>query len=387
MTMTTRLGAAALCLIAYSCNRAGDAREEAAQGPPTPDHTPDEAAPDASAAPAARSPERTPSEPATAPPVEGSGTAAALRDPTPVDVASHTLAPVRCELARGGLFGAIGFDVVRDIEVVGDRVWLADADANLRRYRLEPGGGCVLTPDPAFGTAGMLDLPRDIETITSAASGLVVASSGIFESYLFPPGSDLPGTTCTAPSHGYLAVAPDGLVAFGRFVGSAIVRAELSDAGCAAAPWTALPVFSNVQAIGFLADLAVFGGRSAEETPIGRATQLVAVRGDEPVWRQGNTTDPLADDTYSWVHAIEPAGEDLVVLDAHAGLLHVVDGRGTHLARVPMGPLLGHAEPHVGDIDSAGDDLWLVASEPRGAGVAAFDAYVYRLPGAATVRP
>lgn len=319
--------------------------------------------------------------------VDGSGAAelpppAVLRAPVPIVVAGHSHAPLRCALEGAVLGGPTGFDVVRDLESTGEHLWVADADANILRFVIEANDtSCVLRLDTGFGEDGVFDAPRDIETLSADASGRLVASSGIFESYVFEPGANAPTATCGDAGHGFLTQHPTAGYALGRFVGRDIREVTLSGAVCSGAAWTHAPVFSNVQAIGFAHGLTLVGGLGDEESPTGRATQLLAVRDTAAAWRQGAVGDPFASDAYSWIHQIEACGVDICVLDAHARALHVVGRGGEHLGRIELAELLGHTYPMVGDfdVDVAGVG-WMSAAEERGADVAYFDGYIYRIP-------
>lgn len=350
------------------------------------------ASPTADPAPTAPAP--APAQPVTGPPstaqqahVEGSGAGdpsapARLETPRPVEVASHSLAPVRCVVEGAPLRGNVGFEVVRSVAAFGDRVWLVDADANLRRYTAAVGADtCSLTPDSGFGTNGVFDGPRDLVTLSVDTNGRLLASSGIFETWIFSPGAAQPSATCADPGHGYLSVSPDGSFALGRFLGRDIRRVDFAADACTGADWPHAPVFANVQAIGYAHGLTIVGGLSAEESPSGRVTQLLALRGELPAWRQGGVGDAFAEDAYSWIHAIHPCGADVCVLDANARALHVVDPSGTHLARVDVGPLFGHTQPVVSAMAVAADGTgWFAVAEERAPDAASFDAYVYRLP-------
>lgn len=305
-----------------------------------------------------------------------------LAAPTAQTVAGHTVTATRCTVEGTPLSGPIGLDTVRDLEVVGDRLWLADADGNVRRYAFTLGQSCVLRPDPAFGVAGVLDLDRDIDALSSDTTGRLVASSGVFESWAFSSTTAEP-SRCTATSHGFLSLAPDGSYAIGRFIGRDLTRVTFAADGCTASPEPASVHFLSIQAVAFVGPNRLHGGMISEDAPTARPHQVIAYAPNGDVaWRQGNLDDPFADDAYSTIGAIEAGSEGAVVLDPTTAALHLLDDTGVHLGRVGLELLTGVPAPAVGALEVQHDgSAFLGVAARRDGEIPAWDAYVFHVTG------
>lgn len=215
------------------------------------------------------------------------------------------------------------------------RLYLVDPAYDLRRFTVAgEGDTCTLTADASFGTAGVLDLQRDIKEI-SWASGKLYASSGIFDSYRLTDGAV--DVTCSQRAR-YLVMAPDGRSGFGTFANSPIARVTFSDTGCEAADWADFQSpFNNHNVLAFLGRDIAIGGVLSEQVE-GSNPRVVAVfdaNGREKL-RFGKTDREHTPDRFGWVHAIEACGPGICVLDSNYRRLTIWDARS--------GEFKGHVE-------------------------------------------
>lgn len=295
---------------------------------------------------------------------------------------------VRAELCRvdGKQFlGKSTMDVFKAVEALADRIVIADSRGVLHGFSTSKSGGCVLEPDPEFGSAGVLRLPHKAENLSRDDAGRLFASNGIFAAYVVKDGKQ----ELVCDTKGQIEIHRSGKWGIAPFVNATVRLVEVEREACKSEDWVLTDLsddkkrkgpFANVTSAAVVGDVVWIGGVvSKQEDP--KQPRIVAgySKAGKEKLRFGADAEP--DASFGWVHAIEPCGQNLCVLDANRRRVTIWTRAGKHVAAVKLPELFGVTHPWVPDFAVAKNgSAWFVVAQNRGkSGVT--EGLVYRVRG------
>lgn len=216
-----------------------------------------------------------------------------------------------------------GMNVIRAIEVVKDKLYLVSADGKLRRYTI--GNGCSLSKDASFGDDGVLSTNKELKTLSKDDKGNLVASNGIFESYMISDGKLK--YECKARGQGYIALHPSGKWGLGSFANATVNKLTFGDSACESEPWALQDLsqeakrkgpLGNVNTIGFVGDLVMVGGIVPKSKDPNESRVVIAMDANgKEKFRFGKTDKTFDEQKFGWVHAIGPCKAGICVVDSN----------------------------------------------------------------------
>ncbi|MCC6521404.1 MAG: hypothetical protein IT373_01960 [Polyangiaceae bacterium] len=237
---------------------------------------------------------------------------------------------------------ADGRDPIHSIALAGERLFVADGTKELRAYAVKP--GCKLVLDDSFADHGELHMEREIALVTADAQGNVMASNGVFDSYL------LRGGKSAVCGRNYVALHPSGAWGLTSFANSTVNKLTLTGDKCALEPWALRDLgddakrvgpFTNVSAIGFARDLTLVGGVLASGAHVVVGYDAA---GNEKL-RFGNEAQGASPDVIGWVHAVAGCAPGFCVADANYRAISVWSKEGKFVGRVLLEEILEGSLP------------------------------------------
>lgn len=309
--------------------------------------------------------------------------------PAPQKVGDKTLTATWCRFPGDGFIGKSASQVIKAIEVVGDRLYLLDGDGLMYAYVIDTSNGCTLAVDTAFGDAGKLKTPKKIDHFSKNDAGTLFAG-GIFETLAFKDGKQVP-FDCKATGH--IEVDPGGKWAFVPWVNSTVETAELSDTGCTASDWVLKNLnddakrvgpYKTVMASAVIGDKVYLGAIPAEKLD-GRETRVIAIsdKAGKESLRFGATAPGNSEDRFGWVHGISACGDNVCVVDSNYRRLTVWTRDGKYLGFAPFKALFGMPADVIwtNDISTAKDgSVYIPAGQARD-GVKVGEGLIFRITG------
>jgi hypothetical protein len=311
---------------------------------------------------------------------------------TPVaqSVGGKKVEAVQCKLPGAGLLAPSSSSVIRAIESVGDRMLIADHDGVIHGFKVSTAAGCELSVDASFGDGGKMKLPNKIEHLSKSSAGLVMAASGIFDTYAIVDGKKL--FDCKATGH--FEVEPGGKWGIAPWVNSTVEIADLSSDSCQRKDWVLQNLsddakrkgaFKMVNTSAVIGGKIFIGGIPAEKVD-GREVRIVAIfdKAGKELGRFGSTGKDFGDDSFGWVHGLSACGPNVCAIDSNFRRLSVwsLDGK-KFIGAVSLTKLFGAASgaAWINDISQAKDgSIWLSLGQNRaGGGVA--EGAVFRVTG------
>ena len=320
---------------------------------------------------------------------------AAKSQPLALTPAAQTLGgkkveAVQCKLPGTGLLAPSSSTVIRAIESVGDRLLIADHVGVLHGFKVSTAAGCELSVDASFGDAGTMKLPNKIEHLSKSSAGLVMAASGIFDTYAVQDGKKL--FDCKATGH--FELEPGGKWGIAPWVNSTVEIAEITKDSCQRKDWVLENLSDNAKRKGpfkMVNTSAVIGGKIfIGGIPVdkvdGREVRIVAIfdKAGKELGRFGSTGKDFGDDSFGWVHGLSACGPNVCAIDSNFRRLSVwsLDGK-KFLGAVSLTKLFGAASgaAWINDISQAKDGaIWLSLGQDRAGGAVAEGA-VFRVTG------
>ncbi|MBI3207262.1 MAG: hypothetical protein HYZ29_37335 [Myxococcales bacterium] len=295
-----------------------------------------------------------------------------------------------CKLPGAGFLAPSASSVIRAIEVVGDQLLVADHEGVLHGFKVSTAGGCQLSVDASFGDGGKLKLPNKIENLSKADSGLVMAASGIFDTYALQAGKKL--FDCKATGHFQLAASGKwGIV---PWVNSTVEISELGKDSCQRKDWVLQDLsdaakrkgpFTMVNTSAVINEKIYIGGIQAEKVD-GREPRIVVIfdKAGKELGRFGNTGKGFGDDSFGWVHGITACGGNVCVVDSNFRRMSVWSPDGKKfVGAIKLTALFGvpGSVAWINDVTQAKDGaIWLPAGVDREGGKVA-EGHVYRVTG------
>jgi len=276
--------------------------------------------------------------------------------PAPQTQGDITLTAVACTTEGHAFLHDSNMRIFQDIVHIGDHLYIVNHAGHVLRFGMNLADGCVLTLDTTWGEGGALELPREAKSISRLSDTRLVASTGVFGSYVVNTENGEVAYTCDTRPQGYVRVSPNGDFGLGSFVSAEIARLTFTDSGCSAEVWEHNTPLAGVNFIGFAGDLILAGGRLEEEHDGRQPTNVVAFNAaGEEVWRQGNLTSASADDGYGWVHGLDPCSQGICVIDSNFRSLHILDLEGNHLGKFNLSNLFDMRYPWIAAMSHLGD--------------------------------
>jgi hypothetical protein len=310
--------------------------------------------------------------------------------PVAQSVGGKKLEATLCKLPGAGFLAPSASSVIRALEVVGDQLLVADHEGVLHGFKVATAGGCQLSVDASFGDGGKLKLPNKIEHLSKADSGLVMAASGIFDTYALQGGKKL--YDCKATGH--FALAESGKWGIVPWVNSTVEIAELSKDSCQRKDWVLQDLsdkakrkgpFTMVNTSAVIKDKIYIGGIQAEKVD-GREPRIVVIfdKAGKELGRFGSTGKDFGDDSFGWVHGISACGSNVCVVDSNFRRMSVWSADGKKfVGAVKLTTLFGvpGSVAWINDVTQAKDGaMWLPAGVDREGGKVA-EGLVYRVTG------
>jgi len=305
--------------------------------------------------------------------------------PVPVaqNVSGKNISAEVCTIEGMQFLGKSNMGLMKSVEVIGDRIHIADETGKVYAFKVKGGAGCTLVPDTSFGENGVFTVNNKIEYLASDGAGTLYASTGIFGSYALKDGQ----VKFQCPNH-YVRMHPSGTWGISFWNNSNVDAITVAGTKCSNAPWVLTELgsddkrkgpFNNVNSVGFLGDLVLVGGVVAAK-PSPRIVVAYTKDGVEK-FRFGNEGGGFADDAFGWVHAVEPCKTGICGLDANGRELKLFTDEGGFVGLLELDKLFGLTYPWIPDFSMAKDGAaWFIAAQDRGkSGVA--EGLVYRVKG------
>lgn len=291
--------------------------------------------------------------------------------PEPQELAGEKLVAQACRFDGKSFLGKSTMDVFKAIEAIDDRLLLVDSHGAIHALVIDAGQGCVLRPDAGFGAGGVLKLPHKIESLSRDAKGRLYASNGIFAAYVVKDGRQ----ELVCDTKGHIEIHASGEWGIAPWVNATVRMVELTGTGCKSDGWVLADLnddtrrkgpFTNVNSAAVIGDLVWIGGVVAKKENPRQPRIVVAYTkgGDEKVRFGGDETGPNA---FGWVHAIEPCGRNVCVLDSNFRKLSVWTRAGKRVGSLKLAELFDLPRPWTADFTVAKDGTaWFAAAHGRG---------------------
>ncbi len=261
-----------------------------------------------------------------------------------------TLSAELCKTPGEGFLADSASRAIQALEVLGDKLVVADKDGVLHGFVVGTEGGCTLSVDTTFGEGGKLSLGKKVTSLSKSDDGTLFASTGMFETFAVKDGKVL--YACKASGH--MEVHASGKWAIVPWVNATVEIAELSESGCTPSDWvlkdlskndTRQGPFENINTSAVIGDEIYLGAITAEEIE-GRKPRLIAVydKAGKELRRFGSTAKTFGDDSFGWVHGISACGGDKVcAVDGNFRRMSVWDKEGKFVGAVKLMELFGLA--------------------------------------------
>lgn len=273
--------------------------------------------------------------------------------PAPQSLAGKNVGAVRCTLNGVELLDDSSFEAIGRIELADDgMLYVIDNEFHVRRFSVEDtADACTLTLDTSFGQGGVLDPGSKVKEVSATKGGRLLLSGGFGNTYRLTKGQV--DVTCTTPRQGYLVAAPEGSRILGHFVSPPMREVAFTDATCTAEDW-ALPSFplKSVNMVAFVGPNIAVGGQLAEKVGTRNPHVVVVLsKSGAEQYRFGNTDEGFGDDHFGWVHAIEPCGKSICVLDSNFRRLSMWKTGGAFEGAISLSKLFGLDYPWINDME------------------------------------
>jgi hypothetical protein len=292
--------------------------------------------------------------------------------PVPVDqtIAGRTAAVEVCTLEGVQFQGTGTTSVFKSVAIDGERLLVATAAGALHALKISHDAGCVLSPDLEFGEDGVMTFERDVEWV-AAANGTIVASNGIFESYVIR-GNHL---AYTCEGDGYIELADTGTWGIAPWVSSTVERISFGKEACTTEEWSLRDLgqpetrqgnFTSVNASTIVGSTVFIGGSlTASADPTEQRVIGVFTAEGKEIRRFGGSSELSSPEKFGWVHAINGCTPGICVVDSNFRRLTLWDESGTFQGEIELGELFGLEYPWVNDfaLGTDGAAYFLAASE------------------------
>lgn len=297
-----------------------------------------------------------------------------------------------CSVEGGPYVGKSNMKLFQAVRAVGNRIFVVDAEGQVRAFEIAAGATCKLSIDKTFGTDGIAKLENEMSRLSADSSGNLWATSGVFNSYRLAKDGKVTAK-CEARPQGYIHVHPSGKTAIGTFANATVAKLTLDASGCKSEPFAQFtdlgndekrkgPI-TNAQAVGYVGETIFMGGVLAKTVdPNGNTVVLALDATGKEKFRLGKTDKDLASkDRFGWVHAIQPCNKGVCVVDSNYRRLtawKTADGK--FVGDVDLSKLFGLKYPWIPDFDRNKTHTYVVAGQDReGSKVA--EAVIYRVAG------
>lgn len=239
-----------------------------------------------------------------------------------VTMTDKTVTLERCAIKGHEFTNTSKMSLFKAIQAVDSHIVIADGSETLVWFKLDAANGCVLEKDTSVADNGMLKLPRKIEVLSASKDGLLIASNGIFSSYLIKEGKLL--GECES---GYLHSHSSSTWAFSSWVNSNTKIIKIADNKCSKQDWKLVNMtddakrqgdFSQVNTSNVIGDSIFVGGVWAKK--VGDSSPRVVQVYDKAgaiKYKFGLMDKPYGDEAFGWVHDIEACGASTCVLDSN----------------------------------------------------------------------
>lgn len=295
-----------------------------------------------------------------------------------------------CKVPGDGLLAPSASSVIQALEIVGDQLLVADHEGVIHGYKVSTAGGCQLSVDTSFGVGGVLQLPRKIEHFSKTSAGVVLASSGIFETYVLENGKNRFGCKAT----GHFEVDPGGKWGIAPWVNSTVEIVELGADSCKPSDWVLKNLsddakrqgpFKNVNTSAIIGGKIFIGGIPVEKVD-GREPRIVAIfdKAGKELGRFGSTDKSFGDDSFGWIHGLSACGPNVCAVDGNFRRLSVWSSDGKKfLGAVKLTTLFGlpGSVAWVNDIALAKDGALFIPAGVDRAGGGVAEGLIFRVTG------
>lgn len=327
-----------------------------------------------------------PDDDAPPPPPELDEGEPVVPSPAPQPFGSGTLTATPCDLGGVSFTGEGTSSRLKSIDAAMGFVYVADGEGVLYRFIEKDGEGCSLELDTGFGDQGKMHFEKKIEWV-SAGGDRVMASNGIFQTYVLTGGS----LSFSCDATGYGELHDSGTWAIVPWVNSTVELAELGADACSKSDWALQNlskddarkgIFDSVNASAVVGDQIYIGGSLAKSVD-SEGTRRIAVynKAGKELRRFGGEGEGSADSRFGWVHALSGCGPGVCALDGNYRRLTAWSESGQLVAAVDLKKLLGLGYPWTNDFAVGGDGTgWMIAANDREKGDLA-DGFIYRIEG------
>ncbi|MFO0708807.1 MAG: hypothetical protein U0353_03160 [Sandaracinus sp.] len=237
-----------------------------------------------------------------------------------------TVSAENCTLDGPPFVGGDSFSTIGPIAWSTDgSLYLADTDGKIRHYTVQPGDGCTLSMDTAFGENGLLavgtGMGARVESIVSDEQGHVFVATSMRGTSRITAGH----VDYQCDTRGRLAVSPDGTHGLAAFGSSGPQLVTFTDTGCSTAPLTLEGAPPSIEGFGFVSnERVIVGGQADVHAPhLVREYDLSGHPHGDAFGEAGDAMS--ADDHFCYVHSVVPCTHGLCFLDGNCRQLRVFD--------------------------------------------------------------
>jgi len=300
--------------------------------------------------------------------------------PRPAQLGPAKLSPQVCQVEGVSFTHKVDTAVLAAIEVVGDKLYVADGKGAVHALVIKAGEECKLTLDRSFGKGGKLEPEQPVLALSRGAANPLIASTGVHGSYAIRDGHS--AYTCAAP--GLVRMHPSEPWGLATLQGATVQKVRFGDGACTFEPWAMKASggkrtgpFSVVGAIGFLEDMVLLGGRLSDKEEKGQVVVGFDDRGTEKL-----RIDAGRGNRFEWVHDLESCAGGICVLDGNARMLSLWSRDGERIGQVRLNDLLDLRLPWVPSMATAGQgQMYMIAGQSRGRAPGGAEGFIYRVSG------
>lgn len=283
-----------------------------------------------------------------------------------------------CTVEGGPVVGKSTMGIYKSIRAIGEKVFVVDADEQVRAFKIEAGPTCKLSVDKTFGTDGVVKLENKVDRVVADSAGNLWATSGIWGAWKLDKAGKV-AMKCSGRPQGSLFVHPSGKWAIGTFANATVSKVTIDAGTCKNEPWAFQDlgqddkrkgVLTNAQAVGFVGDTIFMGGSLDKKVePNGSIVVLALDKDGKEKARLGKTDkDYSTKDRFGWVHAIGPCKLGVCVLDSNYRRLTAWKADGKFLGDVSLSSLFGLKYPWIADFDRNTKHAYFVTGQDREGG-------------------
>ncbi len=281
--------------------------------------------------------------------------------PKEQEVAGQKYSAELCKIEGAEFVGPSTTSLFKAVEVVGNKLVLADTKGKLHGFDIESKNGCTLKVDSSFGSGGVLELPKEINHLSSDSSGRIMASNGIFAAYAVKDGKQ----EFECKTGGHIELHPSGKWGIAPWVNATVKMVSFEGNTCKVEEWVLKDLgndkkrvgpLKNVNTAGILGDTILLGGIPVEKVANREVRQVFAYdKAGKELFRFGSTDKTSGSDVFGWIHALSPCKAGICALDSNYRQISLWKKDGTHIGAIKLSALFDLKYPWIADMSFAKD--------------------------------